>query len=321
MLKNYIKLFIVSIVLIVVSPISMPFGLFFLGWLIVKLSVFIFQYNQSIYKTLVNVSMWKVFFNIGYYGEFLTVKALEGISKNEKFLANIYLNKVNKDDETTEIDVIYINEFGVFVLESKNYSGWIFGTDKSKYWTQTLNRNAKNKFYNPVFQNAGHISALKATLDSRFDNIYKSLIVFSERCKLKNVTVQTPNVYVVKRNHIRHTIKKINQSAVLTIEDISEIHRQLSLHIKVTDSVKKAHIESIKAEIDKEETVIANAKDMGEKVVIGNENSIVQPNTKICTKCGSVMIMRKAHRRDNKGSQFWGCNNYPKCKTIETITD
>jgi predicted RNA-binding Zn-ribbon protein involved in translation (DUF1610 family) len=321
MLKNFIMLFIVSIVMIVVSPISMPFGLFFLGWLVVKVSVFILQYNRSIYKTLVNVPIWKVFFNIGYYGEFLTVKALEGISKNEKFLANIYLNKAAKDNELTEIDVIYINEFGVFVLESKNYSGWIFGTDKSKYWTQTLNRNVKNKFYNPVFQNAGHISALKATLDSRFDNIYKSLIVFSERCQLKNVTVQTPNVYVVKRNHIRHTIKKFNQSVVLTIEDISEIHRQLSLHVKVTDAVKKAHIESIKAEVDKEETVIANAKDVGEQVESDNENSIVQPDAKICPKCGSVMIVRTAQRGENKGSQFWGCNNYPKCKTIETISN
>lgn len=49
----------------------------------------------------------------------------------------------------TEVDLIYINTSGIYVIESKNYSGWIFGDFKQKYWTQTF-KTEKHKFYNPV---------------------------------------------------------------------------------------------------------------------------------------------------------------------------
>lgn len=45
---------------------------------------------------------------------------------------------------TTQIDHVYVSIFGIFVLETKNYSGWIFGGEKQVKWTQTLNRNTKH---------------------------------------------------------------------------------------------------------------------------------------------------------------------------------
>lgn len=72
----------------------------------------------------------------GRYGEKLTARELKlaGIfGKKGKILRNIYLPKEN--GETAEIDVIYITKKGIFIFESKNYSGWIFGDEKSRYWT------------------------------------------------------------------------------------------------------------------------------------------------------------------------------------------
>ncbi|MDD3139749.1 MAG: NERD domain-containing protein [Lachnospiraceae bacterium] len=307
MLFNYI--------LLLLSPI-----LLLLIFIIFKILDFSSQYDKSIYKTIVNIPKSKVFFDKGYYGEFLTVKALEGISEKEKFMANVYLNKAAKADQTTEIDVIYVNEYGVFVLESKNYSGWIFGNDKARYWTQSLNKSVKNKFYNPVFQNAGHISALKATLGSRFDNTYKSLIVFSERCELKNVTVQTPGVYVIKRNSIRKTIQSLSHAPVFTENDISEIYNILSSHMNMDEEVKKKHIENIKSEVGRPEPISFEGKKEVVKTEVKEEEK--QPGgdaVKICPKCGAPMVLRTAQKGVNKGEKFWGCSNYPKCRVIEAV--
>ena len=60
-------------------------------------------------------------------------------NQGAKFLFNIYIPK--KGNETTEIDVLMISSKGLFVFESKNYSGWIFGGDNQKYWYQTLPSN------------------------------------------------------------------------------------------------------------------------------------------------------------------------------------
>src|ERR1044071_6399221 len=52
-------------------------------------------------------------------------------------------------DGTTQIDHILISTKGIFVIETKNYSGWIFGDDKSKQWMQVIYR-VKNRFQNPI---------------------------------------------------------------------------------------------------------------------------------------------------------------------------
>lgn len=298
-----------------------PFLLLFV-FLIYKFLTFQNQYDKSVYKNIVDIPKSKVFFDKGYYGEYLTVRCLEGISEKEKFLANVYLNKAAKEEQTTEIDVVYINEYGIFVLESKNYSGWIFGNDKAKNWTQSLNKKVKNKFYNPVFQNAGHISALKATLGSRFDNTYKSIIVFSERCELKNVTVQTPDVYVINRNNIREIVQSLSRTPVLTEDDISEIYNVLSAHTKVDEELKQKHIQDIKNDLERPKQASFEVKKEIEKEVVSEEKR--QPSegdNKICPKCGAPMVLRIAQKGVNKGARFWGCSKFPKCRAIEQVEE
>jgi len=252
----------------------------------------------------------------------LTVRCLEGISEKEKFLANVYLNKAAKEGQTTEIDVVYINEYGIFVLENKNYSGWIFGNDKAKYWTQSLNKRVKNKFYNPVFQNAGHISALKATLGSSFDTTYKSIIVFSELCELKNVTVQTPDVYVIKRNNIRKIVQSLSCTPVLTENDISEIYNVLSARTKVDEELKQKHIEDIKNDIERPKQASFEVKKEIEKEAFGEEKRLPsEDDSKICPKCGAPMVLRIAQKGANKGAEFWVCSKFPKCRAIEQVEE
>ena len=96
-----------------------------------------------------------------------------------------------------EIDVMFICQKGIFVFESKNYSGWIFGNEKDQYWTASLAGGQKNRFYNPIKQNRTHLKWLSNYLNA-FDLEVPlfSVIVFSKRCELKKITTFSSDINV-----------------------------------------------------------------------------------------------------------------------------
>lgn len=54
-------------------------------------------------------------------------------------------------DGTTQIDHILVSRFGVFVIETKDFQGWIFANAMHASWTQVL-FSWKFKFQNPFFR-------------------------------------------------------------------------------------------------------------------------------------------------------------------------
>jgi len=205
------------------------------------------QYKKSAYKEASGNHFFKTVFDKGNNGEFLTFSYLEKLESYHKLMTNLYLPK--KNGSTTETDLIMICETGIYVFESKNYSGWIFGNEKHKNWTQCFKNKQKHRFFNPIWQNKGHISALKSAVEIDQDHFYKSYIIFSERCTLKKITVTSPNVKVIKRNALIRTIKKDMESSakVMSIEEVDRLYAKLQQYIRVDETVKKAHIENIKA--------------------------------------------------------------------------
>ena len=120
------------------------------------------NYYSSTYYMQTTAPYLEVTTDKGKYGEYLIYDCLKYYENTgAKFLFNCYLYKDN--GQTTEIDVIMIHSSGIFVFESKNYSGWIFGNEKASTWTQTLavgrgKPAEKEHFYNPIRQNELHIS-------------------------------------------------------------------------------------------------------------------------------------------------------------------
>jgi hypothetical protein len=82
------------------------------------------------------------------------------------------------DDGTTQIDHILVSRYGVFVIETKHYSGWIFGNAKSSTWTRVKFR-AKSKFQNPLHQNYKHLQVVKGLLHFVPAEHIHSLVVFT----------------------------------------------------------------------------------------------------------------------------------------------
>ena len=201
---------------------------------------------------MTNNKMIAVMFNKGRYGEYLISRMIDKYAlKSHLQLVNVYLPKRNST-EMTELDLIYIDRTGVYVIESKNYSGWIFGNEAQQNWTQTMPNKKKFKFYNPIRQNATHIRALQYFL--RLPNeAFHSVIVFSERCQLKAIEVTSQNVHVLKREDLKRFIQKQNQTAkqIFTQGEIETIHKKLLPQMQVSETIKKQHIQTIQKKYKK----------------------------------------------------------------------
>ncbi len=81
-------------------------------------------------------------------------------------------------DGTTQIDHILVSTTGIFIIETKNYSGWIFGNENSKQWTQVIYK-VKNQFQNPIHQNYLHLQEIRKLLDFLPENQIHSIVVFT----------------------------------------------------------------------------------------------------------------------------------------------
>lgn len=131
----------------------------------------------------------------------------EGINPKAIF-HDLYIQKPNR--EYTQIDVAVATKAGIIVLEVKDYSGWIFGNEHQKYWTQLLAfGKQKHRFYNPVMQNAGHIQAIRQCLPNNPDIPIFSVIVFFGNSEFKNVTCNADNTFIIYSHSIRQVVADI----------------------------------------------------------------------------------------------------------------
>lgn len=90
---------------------------------------------------------------------------------------------------TTQIDHVLVSRFGVFVIETKDYKGWIFGGAKQKKWTQVLFKN-KFSFQNPTIQNTRHVRAVQDLLDFLPPDATCSVVVFTGDAEFKSEVPQ-----------------------------------------------------------------------------------------------------------------------------------
>jgi hypothetical protein len=184
----------------------------------------------------------------GKLGEYEIFNTLFSYNDTMRFLFNCYVPK--GDGSTTEIDVIMIHSSGIYVFESKNYSGWIFGNETHQEWTQTLvsgkNQAQKFHFFNPIMQNNLHVKCLSKYLDDK--NIkYHSYIVFGKNCELKNVDVTNPNYHVITISDLLLdvSIQMEQYENHLSDEQIEDIFDKLYPLTQVSNTTKDEHIENI----------------------------------------------------------------------------
>jgi hypothetical protein len=140
---------------------------------------------------------------------------------------------------------------GIFVFESKNYSGWIFGAETQRKWTQSLHigygDTQKEHFFNPIMQNEYHIKYLKNLLNT--DTNFYSIVVFSNDCEFKNITRKSDSTaHLIYRSELYKTIQYIKtiNTNVLSILDIETLYNKLYPYSQVDEETKEKHITNLK---------------------------------------------------------------------------
>ena len=201
---------------------------------------------REIFRAIFNLPTSPEF--TGWNGERLTAQVFKKLKKRgypDILLRNVYV-PIEDGDQTTEIDALYVTRKGMYVIESKNYSGWIFGSQEDRKWMQILKGGARFPFYNPIKQNVNHIKALWRFINVNVPSI--PIIAFSERCELKKINLSSSDVYVIKRDKLYDTVVEVwnNSPDHLSQEQVDDIERRLKPLTNVDEKTKKAHIEKIK---------------------------------------------------------------------------
>ncbi|MDR3390973.1 MAG: NERD domain-containing protein [Sulfuriferula sp.] len=190
---------------------------------------------------------------------------------------------------TTQIDHIFVSRFGVFVIETKNYSGWIFGDEHQPMWTQRIFRKT-SQFQNPLRQNHKHVKALEALLHLPTEQIH-SIVVFVGGSEFKT---KMPSNVTYAGGYISYI--KSKTEIFLSLSEVDSVTTAISTgKMPQSHATNREHVQNIQRRLD-----------------LGTPRS--------CPKCGAQMVLRTANRGDSAGSKFWGCSAFPKCRNIQKVT-
>ena len=184
---------------------------------------------------------WKLPFLKGKLGEKdVSRKLLELDSEHYKVLDDLMLPS-RGNTNTTQIDHIVVSDFGIFCIETKSYSGWIFGHAQQQHWTQVIYRY-KKKFYNPLRQNYAHIKAVEAIVSPKYPKVpIRGFIAFPRAEKLN---ISGTNAV----GHVNDVLVKIMalNAPVLSLADRFAIVGLL-LNANIRDKqARKLHNESVR---------------------------------------------------------------------------
>jgi Holliday junction resolvase-like predicted endonuclease len=182
----------------------------------------------------------------GNYGETITFNQLmsQQLSDYRSVVRNVYVPYRGK---YSEIDLVMITQKKIFVFEVKEYSGYIYGKIDDYNWKQWFKNGTTITFYNPIKQNRTHINALSSYLKLPKEN-FVSIVVFGSDAVLKQVP-RRKEVYVIKRNKLIEVCRDelaANTDIIFTAEMVDAMCNNLLGLTNVDESVRAAHIESIK---------------------------------------------------------------------------
>lgn len=193
---------------------------------------------------------------------------------------------------TTQIDHLVLSRFGVFVIETKNYHGKIYGSDNMEYWRQYLpdagyrryGNTQEHKFRNPVWQNEGHIKALRRLVLGN-DIPIVGILVFPPSAVLRG----TVNYPVLRMNSVARFILSCREE-VLTKEQVEGLRNRLLEVVSTGVADRMNHLDNVYRNQGRRDDAVANGK---------------------CPRCGADLIVKR-----NRYGLFYGCSNYPGCKYI-----
>jgi hypothetical protein len=214
----------------------------------------------------------------GWYGEKKTAFWLSLLLSAKRY--HIFNNLIiPSSNGTAQIDHLIISKYGVFIIETKNKKGWIFGSSDNKTWTQVIYKR-KYSFQNPLFQTYRQKNVLANFLGISKNSIH-TVVKFAGNSSFKTSMPRN-----VMRYGLARYIKSFDETLLSEIL-INSMVDILTHHRKHSTLNKRAHLKSLKE----------------------RHNSRNK-----CPKCGGKLVMRIARKALNTNSKFYGCSNFPNCR-------
>lgn len=165
-----------------------------------------------------------------------------------------------------------------------------------------------------------------------------SVIAFSERCILKSVIVESADIKVVNRQHIRTAVKHLGNQSIQALSrmDIERIFEMLYPSTQITEYEKLQHIANVNAIKHggkrRTTTEIESVEKTTEPEVVSQleteitatnqkkeEDTTKQSGKRICPRCNAELVFRTARKGEHAGEQFYGCSRFPKCRYKESV--
>ncbi len=223
----------------------------------------------------------------GWFGERL-VRVFAHYQLDRALYRRLHDVTLSTPDGTTQIDHVFISPFGIFVVETKNMRGWIFGGEQQAQWTQQIYKQ-RFRFQNPLRQNYKHLKALETVLGVATEHLH-SVIAFVGDSTFK--TAMPANV-TQGIGFVRY-IKSFRQ-AVFSAEQVEAMLQTLQAgRCAPTRATQREHVQRLKQRSD--------------------------PTTsRQCPRCGSPLVIRTIKSGPKAGQQFWGCSTFPKCRTTQPL--
>lgn len=191
---------------------------------------------------------------------------------------------------TTQIDHIVISPYGLFVIETKHLSGWIFGDEDHLRWTQVI-YNRKHTFQNPLKQNHHHMRTVQSLFCLVSDQIH-GVVVFTGSSTFKS---------------------KIPPCVVEGVQQLIQLIRLQSVRV-FSDEEVQSLIEAIKSKrlAPSRETDRIHVRNVKEMMRSRDAKSSMA-----CPRCSSPMV-EKTNRIS--GERFLGCKRYPRCRGTRPVS-
>ncbi|MBM7572722.1 nuclease-related domain-containing protein [Aquibacillus albus] len=196
----------------------------------------------------------------GEIGEYKIDIQLDQLPKDCRYLSDLLVKNPKAKSGYSQIDHVVLTPYGIFVIETKNYQGTIYGGKDRKTWLI----NGKFKMMNPFVQNYGHIKALTSFIDKKYHDLFISMVSFTKRCTFKvgldyrKIASNEMIVYDIELSEFIHrkvSVLKIHHKVpLLTKDDISTIYNAFAMANITDPKVREEHKRALKTNTSKEKT-------------------------------------------------------------------
>lgn len=218
----------------------------------------------------------------GWIGEKIVLNILTSLPDEYTIFNDVYLQKGNW---SAQIDQIVLSPYGIFVIETKNYKGWIYGKEHAENWTKNI-YGKKYSFRNPIKQNYSHVLMLQQLFDLP-RHCFIPLVVFTGNCVLK-----TKYDGIIYSHHLIKEIISYHE-ILFTPKQLDNLINKLSYSSFSTRETAKEHRKAVKSYISRRET---------------------SSRHEICPRCGRKLVLKHG-----KYDTFLGCSNFPHCNYTRNV--